>query len=393
MEKRFSDIFKHIMPLSKEKKEDLTQVSLYLEGSSFSDFKYWYKLGMISIGNAVIGSKKLGAQENYPVLAANDEDPELNDSCDAWNDKIAEKVRENTYKDFSEIAERKIKKLIAPNIIGLEDVKEAALLQLFAKEKVHLLLLGDPGTGKTDVLRSVAELAPKSSYGLGSGTSGAGLTVTVRGNEVIEGLLPMAHKGLCCIDELNLMKERDRAGFLNAMEKGFVTYDKANKHIQVKADIKVLATANPKGDRFAGWIIETLKKQLPFDPALLSRFHLVFLIKRPDVEGFVKITKKIISGEKEKTSEAEAAFVKDYIAHVNKLKVVFNKQLEPMITSFVEELKNDEEKFLIEISPRLVVGIVRLAKASARLNMRSEVNQDDVVKVLSLLKRALYIHK
>jgi len=230
-------------------------------------------------------------------------------------------------------------------------------------------------------------------FPLSAWAQGAGLTVTVKGDEVMKGLLPLANKGLCCIDELNLMKERDRAGLLNAMEKGFVSYDKANKHIQLQANVKVLATANPKGDRFAGWIVETLKKQLPFDPALLSRFHIVFLIRRPDIEKFVKITKKIVSEKKPESSKEDLEFVKEYVKYIDNIKPEFNKALEPMITAFVEEVKKDEKKFMIEVSPRIVLGIVRMSKASARMHMRDTVTKEDVHKVLWLLRNALDVGK
>ena len=67
----------------------------------------------------------------------------------------------------------------------MNDVKLACAIQLFSEEKTHILLLGDPGTGKTDIIRSTSELHPKTSFGLGSGTSGAGLGVTYKGNEMI----------------------------------------------------------------------------------------------------------------------------------------------------------------------------------------------------------------
>jgi replicative DNA helicase Mcm len=193
------------------------------------------------------------------------------------------------FHDFASQAEEKIFSLIAPNIIGLDEVKKAGLIQLFAKDKVHILLLGDPATGKTDILRSIADLAPISSYGLGSGASKAGLTVAVIGKDIAKGLLPMADNGIACIDELNLLKTADRAGLFNAMEKGFITYDKADSHLKIDARIKVFATANPEGERFVGRTIDVIKKQIPFDPALLSRFHLIFLIRNTEHNPGAKI--------------------------------------------------------------------------------------------------------
>jgi DNA replicative helicase MCM subunit Mcm2 (Cdc46/Mcm family) len=138
----------------------------------------------------------------------------------------------------------------------MEYVKKAVSLQLFASEPVHILLLGDPGTGKTEILRSVEELHPISVFGLGSGTSGAGLSISMSGGKPVLGLLPKAHKGICCIDELNLMKSEDMASLYSSMEKGFITYDKGSHHIKEKAEARILATANPVGDKFKGTELE-----------------------------------------------------------------------------------------------------------------------------------------
>ena len=242
----------------------------------------------------------------------------------------------------------------------------------------------------TEILRAVNELAPISSYGLGSGTTGAGLTITKEGKDIHKGLLPMADEGIACIDELNLLKKEDRGSLYNAMEKGFVTYDKGSTHVRYDSRIRLLATANPEGDRFVGKAISLLKKQMPFDPALLSRFHLIFFIRRPTTERFLKIAKKIVSADTKKKHFPDFEFVKEYIAFSEQLDVDFDKSLEKQVLDFVEGIKADEDKFLIDITPRFVVGIIRLTKASARLRLSAKVNEADVDKVLKLVKESVY---
>jgi DNA replicative helicase MCM subunit Mcm2 (Cdc46/Mcm family) len=379
------EFLRKLFPLWGEQQSIYEQTAPYLTEQQASQFKDYLKLGNVSVTDDAFGIDLV--RETYPKIVAETE--EAAPFCDTVNERIQRTIKERVFKAFSNHAEDEIREMIAPNIVGMHAVKESVLLQLFSEDRVHVLLLGDPGTGKTDILRAAADLAPKSSFGLGSGTSGAGLTVTVKGKEVVEGLLPMADGGLCCIDELNLLKDRDRAGLLNAMEKGFVSYDKGNKHIQVEADVKILGTANPKGDQFKGWDVESLKKQVPFDPALLTRFHLVFLIRRPDTEEFKEISKKIVSGDRREVTEAEQEFVKDYIEYANSLNVTFDDELEPMVTGFVEEIKQEEEKYLMDVSPRLVVGAMRLAKASARLNLRRKTSRKDLRRVLDLMKESL----
>ncbi len=377
------------LPLTGVKKESFEKVKRFLEGRRLKEFKKLLKQGLVAVKDSFYGSERLGVVEEHPFIEPLTDNPEVRDAVDYWNEEILGRVRSVVFKSFAPNAES-LANLIAPTIHGLEAVKEAVLLQLFSSEKIHILLLGDPATGKSEILRSAADLALKSSYGLGSGTSNAGLTVSKKGNSLFYGLLPAAHQGLCCIDELNLLKEKDRAGLLNAMEKGFVTYDKAGSHLRVDADVKVLAAANPKGDRFAGWMVETLKKQLPFDPALLSRFHLVFLVRRPGVKGFVNIAKRIVSGKAQGLSKEESSFVKDYQRFVEHLNPAFEKKHEALVTRFAERVKRDEEKFLVEVSPRIIVGVVRLAKARARLLMREKVSKEDVLKAISIVENSLY---
>ena len=329
----------------------------------------------------------------YLTLAPNSINRRIKDRVGFLNHRVREFEREKVFTKFSSIAEEKIYGMIAHDIIGLEAVKRAGLLQLFASEKVHILLLGDPSTGKTAVLRSIADLAPISSFGLGSGSSKAGLTVTFAGKEMIKGILPSADGGIACIDELNLLKGADRAGLLNAMEKGSITYDKGNNHVQVDARVKVFASANPDGDKFVGNTIEVLRNQVPFEQALLSRFHLVFLIRRPSTEEFMKITDKIIKDENKSLDPNNVNFVKEYISFALGREVEFDKSLSPMIQGFVEDARKDEEKFLVEISPRTVTGMINMAKASARLRLAARVDKGDIIKVLKIFNEALYVKR
>ena len=78
----------------------------------------------------------------------------------------------------------------------------------------------------------------------------------VKGKEVTKGLLPQADQGIAAIDELNLLKSADMGNLYNSMEKGFVRYDKGSNHIQLESRVRVLATANPKGDKFTGCVEE-----------------------------------------------------------------------------------------------------------------------------------------
>ncbi|MBR9692108.1 hypothetical protein GOV06_04975 [Candidatus Woesearchaeota archaeon] len=380
-------IFSNLKPLKEEDKKALNSLENVISLKRIKLIKQLLKDKKISLEIESLETSMAGTVEFPQIKAKTDEI----DAAEV-NEDIRKEFEEKLFKRFSEDAFEKIASLIAPNITGMDLVKKAAAIQLFAVQPVHVLLLGDPGTGKTDILRSVFNLSPISSFGLGSGTSGAGLVVTVRGREVMKGLLPLADEGICCIDELNLMKEESRAGLYNAMEKGFVTYDKAGLHYRFDARVKIIATANPKGDKFTGKNMIELKRQLPFDSALLTRFHLVFLIKKPDLKKFQKITESIVLGDKKEIGKDDIKFVKDYIEYTRNIETIqFPRSIQSKVVNFIAELKKKESHYLVEISPRMTIGFMRLCKGLARMEMRDEVSEKDIERVKDIVKKSLKV--
>ena len=380
---RFVDTLKLLKSLSPEESAGIETISMFLDKGDINQLKGLIKQGKISFKPYTVSI----AESSYSLLNA--EDKELEEYAARLNKRLKQQINKKLFHDFSKKAVDRIKSVIAPHIVGFDSVKKAVLLQLFALDKLHILLLGDPGTGKTEIIRSASELYPVSSFGLGSGTSSAGLSVTIQGKDIMPGLLPMADGGLACIDELNLMKKDDMASLYNAMEKGFITYDKGGKHHKFSARISVLATANPKKDKFQGRDIAELKKQIPFDSALLSRFHMVFLVMNPDVDEFRRIARSIIKDEKKEINKDDVLFIREYIRQSEGINVVVPSSMEHQIVDFVADIKKNEHRYLVEISPRIVTGFVRMAKAAARAEMRGIVEQKDVNFVKDIIRESL----
>ncbi|MDD4353204.1 MAG: LAGLIDADG family homing endonuclease, partial [Candidatus Nanoarchaeia archaeon] len=141
-----------------------------------------------------------------------------------------------------EIYEKLIKS-VSPSIKGRNQVKEALVLQMFGgvrKEKkdgtkgrgdIHILLIGDPGTGKSQLVKSMSTVAPKARFVSGKGATGAGLTATVVKDEILRGwaleagALVLANKGILCIDEIDKMTPEDRSAMHEAMEQQSFHYN------------------------------------------------------------------------------------------------------------------------------------------------------------------------
>lgn len=386
-----------IAPVKKETVANLERIKPYVPPDVFPKIEK-----LVQQRSASFRYNKL--ERGIPTMLKDDEtlnrvvflttrDTKLKKTVNEINKSCKQFTEERFFKALAAKASKLLPSAIAPEIIGVDKIKDALSLLLFAKEPVHVLLIGDPGTGKTVLLRALVELHPKSSFGLGSGTSSAGLAVTMKGNEVRPGLLAQADNGLCCIDELNLMAKEDRAPLYNAMEKGFFTYDKGGHHYKFDSRIRLIATANPAKTRFLGHSPEKLKEQLPFDAALMSRFHLVFLLRRPGKEEFLNITRKIVRSQKKPPKPIEHELAKEYVTRANKLEVSLPASLEEDVALFLDKLKDREKEFVAEITPRTVVGLLRLAKASARREMRATVTKDDLEVAKNILFYSLELHK
>ncbi|MBI2549548.1 minichromosome maintenance protein MCM, partial [Candidatus Woesearchaeota archaeon] len=200
---------------------------------------------------------------------------------------------------------------IAPSIYGYEKVKESLMLQLMggvqkkrsdgivSRGDIHVLLVGDPGSGKSQLLKRVSVIAPKGRYVSGGGVSGAGITAAVVKDEILggwsleAGALVLANNGVCSIDEMDKMSEEDTGAMHEALEQQSVSIAKANIQATLMARTTVLAAANPKFGRFDPY--GNIAEQINLPPALINRFDLIFTIKdMPQKENDEKIAGHIL---------------------------------------------------------------------------------------------------
>jgi replicative DNA helicase Mcm len=300
---------------------------------------------------------------------------------------------------------------IAPSIYGYREIKTAIALLLFGgvpkvypdgirvRGDIHILLIGDPGTAKSQLLRYVSTIAPRGLYTSGKGASAAGLTAAVvkeksSGEFYLEaGALVLADGGIACIDEFDKMEAKDRVSIHEAMEQQTVSIAKAGIVATLNARTSILAAANPVFGRYIPG--RNISENIDLPVTILSRFDLIFVVRdTPNAERDKELAQYVVDfhGETypsslEKTLGAQ--LLKKYIAYARKhIRPKLSPEAKNRVVEYYVNMrsKSEDPSSPIAITPRQLEALIRLSEAHARMHLREVVTAKDAEVAIGLME-------
>jgi replicative DNA helicase Mcm len=306
---------------------------------------------------------------------------------------------------------RRIIQSIAPSIYGYEHIKEAIMYLLFGgvpkylpdiniRGEINILLIGDPGTAKSQLLRYVQRIAPRGLYTSGRGTTAAGLTAAVlpspAGGMTLEaGALVLADKGIACIDEIDKMKPEDRVAIHEAMEQHTISVAKGGIVATLNARTAILAAANPALGRYDPY--RTVAENISLPVTILSRFDLIFVLRDvPEKDYDAQMSEHLLKLHMKEAPPAEPPIPPDllrkYIAYArNNVRPVLTTEAMNRLKEFYLAMRSasEGEGSPIAITARQLESLVRISEARARAALRNVVLVEDAEAAITITKRSL----
>ncbi len=297
----------------------------------------------------------------------------------------------------------------APHIYGHEPIKEAILLLIVGsvtkrledgstrRGDINVLLVGDPGTAKSEMLKFTAKIAPRGLYTSGRGSTAAGLTAAVirdkSGIMMLEaGAVVLGDQGIVCIDEFDKIKPEDRSALHEVMEQQTCSVAKGGIVATLNARTSILSASNPIYGKYDPYKNITENVNLPVP--LLTRFDLIFIVRdNPDKEKDNLVASHILEIHRDTEKAARPAIDIDlfskYLAYAKQIEPALTPEAIDIVRSYYMDMRRIESEGMITVTPRQLEGLIRLASARARLLLKDMVEAEDAQRAIYLVDQMM----
>jgi replicative DNA helicase Mcm len=379
--------------------------------------EYTGSIGRKVVINGYLTTKDTGDWQRPYLLQARD--IELVDDTGIDIEAYREEIEELEAADdtVSTIVDSKmLPGMYAPEDSDLRMLKLAVLLQACSPSRLpggergdmHVFACGDPSTGKTDVAELAADIVPRSEL-VSTRVTGVGLTAAavqtdLNGWSVKAGAIVRANGGLIAIDELDKIDEEYVNELHHPMESQRVSVSVADQNVTFPSKTSVLATANPKYGRFDKY--EPISEQIDLPASLLSRFDLIITMTDTVDETHDKKVADAVVGKfaealsveqstdeddsDSETTELLQAWIIEAESYSPNLPYEQGEKLKAFYQEIRQASSGDDDHHAIPVTPRQLEGLVRLATASARARHADVIEDVDVERAITLVKRSLH---
>ncbi|KAJ5765155.1 hypothetical protein N7520_004714 [Penicillium odoratum] len=374
-------------------------------------------MGIFSIYQAKGGKKEAAVAIRNPYLRAVGLNTDV-DQTAKGNSVFSEEEEQ----EFLELSRRPdlyeaMARSIAPSIYGNADIKKAIVCLLMGGSKkilpdgmklrgdINVLMLGDPGTAKSQLLKFVEKAAPIAIYTSGKGSSAAGLTASVQRDHTTRefylegGAMVLADGGVVCIDEFDKMRDEDRVAIHEAMEQQTISIAKAGITTILNSRTSVLAAANPVFGRYDD--LKTPGENIDFQTTILSRFDMIFIVRDDHERGRDERIARHVMGvhmggrgvQEQVEAEIPVDQMKRYISYCRsrcapRLSPEAAEKLSSYFVSIRKQVHRSEiesnTKSSIPITVRQLEAIVRITESLAKLSLSpiaTEAHVDEAIRL------------
>ncbi|KAF9966257.1 MCM DNA helicase complex subunit [Mortierella alpina] len=371
----------------------------------------------------------LNSANGFPVFATILEANYVNKKQDVFASfKLTEEDRKEILRlSKDENIGKRIIKSIAPSIYGHEDIKTAIALSLFGgvpkdpqgkhrlRGDINVLMMGDPGTAKSQFLKYVEKTAHRAVFTTGQGASAVGLTASVRKDPITRewtlegGALVLADKGVCLIDEFDKMNDADRTSIHEAMEQQSISISKAGIVTTLQARCSILAAANPIRGRYNPAV--TFSENVELTEPILSRFDVLCVVKDtvdPTVDErlanfvlnshlrshpqFSPELDQLSISEKMDEDIIPQDMLRKYIMYArDRIHPKIHQMDQDKIARLYADLRRESlAGGSIPITVRHLESMIRMSEANAKMHLREYARSDDIDMAIRVMLESFF---